>query len=391
VPLLRAAKQWCSLSTILLLAGACTSSLFDATSESRDSSDSGQQPLDDGGFAPLVDAALFDADPAAPDAQVKACSTIPSAVIGANTGTLSETSSNTLHGSCANGLPEEDGTEDIYQLILEERGDIQLSVAGTTNSPNVIVYVLQDDCGVTANELACGSNPSLVEVRDADAGTYYIVVEGYDADELGGYQLNVKTTALLAQGDTCSANSSDTRCATDLLCAEGTCQSSTELLNIAFTTELAPAIVTDTDNSGPRWNLCSQVSSCFNNETGSASGGNSAIVVDAAFDSADRESLSTPNINATGYSNVVLSFSQYFYEWFACDDAGFIEVTTNGGSSYVNVDTLLEVHKGYAEYDISSTVAGQTFSVRFVYDDNTAGPNCSAQSWQLDDIVIRAL
>ena len=381
---LRALSTW----LFLLIAGSCGNSLFDAQGEGGDA---GRQRLDDGGFAPQIDGgASFDADPAAPDANPAACASVPAASLGANTGTLTADSGNTLHGSCANGLPDEDGTEAVYKITLDEPGDIRLAVAGTTDAPDLIVYLLADDCGATANELACADNPDQLEYRDAPAGTYYIVVEGYDADEFGGYQLDVETTALLAAGATCNAAATSTRCETGLLCST-TCQSATPLVDIQFTTSLAPAIVVDADDSGPRWNLCSQVASCFENETGSASGGNSAIVKDGAFDPANGESLSTPSINANGYSKVVLSFSQYFYEWFACDDAGFIEVTTNGGASYTTIDTLLEVHKGYAEYDISSEVAGQTFSARFVYDDDTVNPNCGAQSWQIDDIVVRAL
>lgn len=376
----------------LLMAGACGDSLFDANG--GEAVDAGRALLDDGGFAPLPDAdiARFDADPNAPDASVEACSGLPTASPGANTGVLTDSSSNTVHGSCGNGIAEEDGTEDVYLLTLDEPGDIELSVIGTQDAPNVIVYLLRGDCGATAEEMACGSNPGLLSVRDVTAGTYYVVVEGYDADEFGGYQLNVKTTSLVAAGDACNDASLDSRCETDLLCgADQTCQSATTLVDIAFTTTLAPAIVVDADNSGPRWDLCSQVNSCFENKTGSASGGNSVIVVDGAFDPADRESLSTPSINATAYSKVVLSLNQYFYEWFACDDAGFVEVSTNGGQSYTTIDTLLEVHKGYAEYDISTEVAGQSFSARFVYDDDTVNANCGAQSWQIDDIIVRAL
>lgn len=366
---------------------ACSNSLFDAQT-----GDAGGL-LDDGAPRPTSDADPLapDADPLAPDANPFACASLPVAQSGANLGTIEATSSNTLHGSCGNGLPDEDAPEALYKLTVEEASDIRLSVTATSGA-DFIVYLVAD-CGAGANELVCADNPDALEYRDAAPGIYYIVVEGYSADDLGDYRLDVQIVDILAASDTCNPASTTSRCATGQLCAgpgATTCQNATTLLDIDFATNLAPAVVTDIGNDGLRWDLCSQTTGCFENETGSASGGNSAIVMADAFQPTDGEVLSTPSIDATGYSKVVLSFSQYFYEWFACDDAGFIEIVPASGP-VIRIDTLLEVHKGYTEYDISAQAAGTSFSARFIYDDDTAGTDCNAQSWQLDDIIVRAL
>jgi len=374
---------WLGLGGAILISTSCSNSLFDGSATNDGGStllDDGAVVLDDGAIAPR------------PDANPAACFELPTITSGTTQGILSETGSNVLHSGCSNGLPDEDGTETIYKLTLSEPGDIRLSVVGTTDSPDTVI-ALFTDCGAGATEIMCADNPDQLEYRDAPAGTYYVVVEGYNALDLGGYRLDVETVGLLAQGVSCDDAATDTRCDTGLLCSPSstTCESADTLVEIEFTTSIAPATVVDANNGGPVWDLCSQTFGCNGNETGSASGGNSAMVSDDAFVAANREELHTPSIDAGAFGKVVLTFDQYFYEWFDCNDAGFIEVTTNGGQSYTTIDTLLEVRQGHSEYDISTQVAGQIFSARFVYDDDTVNANCSAQSWQIDDIIVRGL
>lgn len=369
---------------LLALGSSCSQSLFDDNSNSFDG---GLRPGEDGSLAADADPLAPDADPFAPDANPLACSSIPTAQIGANLGTISAGDSNILHGSCGNGLPNEDAPEALYKLTLAEPGDIRLSVTGTTGSPDVIVYIVSD-CAAGASELICADNPDELELRDAAAGTYYIVVEGYSADDLGGYRLDVETVDIVSLGDACGPSLPGVRCESTQLC-DTTCKAATSLLDIDFTTSLSPAQVTDIGSDGITWKFCSSAGACFYNQTGSSSGGGSAIVEAAAFSATDGEVLATPTVDATAYSKVVLSFDQYFYKWFACNDAGFIEIKS--GATTSRIDTLLEVHKGHAEYDISAQAAGKSFSAQFVYDDETVGSDCNAQSWQIDDIIVRAL
>ena len=395
VPLPLPGARWCLcvLACSSLLSQGCGDSLFGAKDGDGDSGV--VDPADADPLAPDADPNAPDADPNAPDADVVlSCEdSVPALPLGSSIDELLETGLNDYDGSCTNGLPDEEGVERIYKLVLDETADIEVEVEGMTGSPDLAVYIL-DDCVPGGDELLCADDPERVEIRDAPPGTYYVVVEGYDADELGTFRMDATVVEHLAVGQSCTPGDPNRRCETGSLCAGSgatTCQSATELLSVDFTLNLNPTSVGDADGDGLTWEFCNPgQGGCFGNETLSPSGGGYAIIDDGAFDPSDGEIIETPTINASGLDTVVLSFYQYNYNWFACNDATFIEVSTNG-VNYTRIETQLELLQGYREFDISSQVAGQSFTARFVYDDETNGANCAAQYWHLDDIVVYGL
>jgi hypothetical protein len=259
------------------------------------------------------------------------------------------------------------------------------------------IYVYATTCGTLADEVDCTDghvwSPENLDLIGLAAGTYYIVVDGFEG-AYGPYTLGVSIVEVLAEGAACVPDDPATRCpdGTECLGALGseTCLAPIFFQN--FTNGITPCTVTDSGADAHSWELCDPADVCtYINGTGSASGGAFATVVDGSGVVMDGEMLVTSVLDATGDTVVTLEFDHDFSHWSTCNDQGAVEVSTNG-TTWTAVATYVADDTGHKSIDISTQAAGQAaFYVRFNYDDDTTGANpCFANYWDVDDISIMA-
>ncbi|NMC72338.1 MAG: DUF4215 domain-containing protein [Myxococcales bacterium] len=105
--------------------------------------------------------------------------------------------------SAAAGCPASTGGRDVfYRLRLAERSEVVLRAAGF----DTVLYLRQDSC--TGTQVACndddpaGGTGSLLRAT-LDAGTYYVVVDGWNADAFGSFTLTTSIAPVPAN-DTCA-------------------------------------------------------------------------------------------------------------------------------------------------------------------------------------------
>jgi hypothetical protein len=127
-------------------------------------------------------------DPAGIDA---ACRNVPALVPGRPVqGTTSGT--DRLHASCGNRARS---PEQVYSIHLTERRHLVVDVHAQFDS----VLSLRAACDRESSELACnddyqGQRASRIEA-DLDAGTYYVVVDGFDQGNAGAFTIEATVTA----------------------------------------------------------------------------------------------------------------------------------------------------------------------------------------------------
>jgi hypothetical protein len=259
--------------------------------------------------------------------------------------------------------------------------------------------MLETDCDPNATETDCDAWPMYnvsMSFSELAAGTYYIVVDGYDAGDMGQYTIDVTVVEILPQNDPCDPNDPYTRCEAGTVCAgqpgQETCQSTTIIFSDDFTTDLSQWTVTDANNDGDTWMWCDPNGACFyGNFTGSPSGGPFALVYDPQGADEDGEMLDTAQLDGTGYTNVFLEFFHNYDDVGGCDDQASVEVSTDG-TNWTSMAAYTADSQGYVLLDLSQQVAGSQFYVRFAYDDDTTGNNpCNVEEWRVDDVVISGI
>jgi|GEM_PF-1330994 len=90
-------------------------------------------------------------------------------------------------------------------------------------------------------------------------------------------------------------------------------------------------------------------------------------------------SLITPSINCSGLSTVKLYLNGYFYYYATNPGRGYIEVSTNGGSTWTDTGAITTATRyfyefpGYNDIDITTWAAGQSnVKIRFRYEHTAA-------------------
>ncbi len=101
-------------------------------------------------------------------------------------------SDDTFHASCAGNTKSRD---DVYQLVLENRSNVTIELSGDFDT----ALHLRSSCMESTDEIACNDDAEEGE-RNAkiettlEAGTYYIIADGFQEDQHGSYSLRVDVT-----------------------------------------------------------------------------------------------------------------------------------------------------------------------------------------------------
>lgn len=105
-----------------------------------------------------------------------------------------------MQGSC---VPSGSSPEHVYSFVLTERAMVDIALESSFDG----ALYLMTDCGT--GELACNDdNPDTSHSRlqlTLDAGTYYVVVDGYGSPSQGDYSLSVQAQAMQNLAQVCSA------------------------------------------------------------------------------------------------------------------------------------------------------------------------------------------
>lgn len=121
------------------------------------------------------------------------CRTAPLLVPGRTvTGTTS--GPDRFQASCAGGARS---SENLYRLVLRRRSHVRLALSSTTPGYDAAIYIRQT-CTNPSTERACNDDAgdqqhSLIDT-DLDAGTYTVFVDGFSANNAGGYSLETQVS-----------------------------------------------------------------------------------------------------------------------------------------------------------------------------------------------------
>ncbi|APR81977.1 Multiple EGF-like-domain protein 3 precursor [Minicystis rosea] len=296
------------------------------------------------------------------------------------------------HGSLTSACSA-DAPDAVYVVEVNKTSDLVVSASSPSAGYDIVLSVSGMPCG-TGAEIACadvrgaGGSESLV-ARDLAAGTYYVLVGGFSAVDVGPYALSLSTVEVLSLGAACDPVNANQRCATGTICHAGTCQKPKDLLSVDFASGLAPFVVTDFGGDGQTWIHCDPAAGCtWDNTTGASSTDPYALVHDLPNTSLHGEILTSPELDAAGLTQVVVELDQAFEHATGSADLGAIELSTDG-IAWSPVASYTTDQAGHAAIDISTKAAGKgAFYMRFRYDDQTTTGDPFAKGWRLDNVHI---
>jgi cysteine-rich repeat protein len=320
------------------------------------------------------------------------CASPVNAAVGTYAGATLATD---VHNGSATSACGGSAPDAVYAITLASTSDVKASVTTTSASYDMTLSLLTAPCG-TGMELACadaagsGSGESLA-VKGAAAGTYYLVVGGFGASDVGPYTLSLSLVDVLPEGAACDPASTTSRCDDGRTCEALTCQKpKAELLFADFSADLAPFSVSDAGSDGQSWIRCDPANGCFfDNTTGGNATDPYALVHDAPGVSLDGEALVSPALDASMLSKVVVELDHAFDHVAGAADLGAVEVSLDG-AAWTTVASFTADAGGHAAIDLSAKVAGKPkFYLRFRYDDQTSTTaDPFAGGWSLDNVHV---
>jgi hypothetical protein len=146
--------------------------------------------------------------------------------------------------SCGTG----DGPEAIYYVEVDHKVDILWEVVPDFDG---VAYIRSscdgtDDAGALERELACADEAPTLNVESAvyqgaDAGTYFLVVDGVTAEDAGDYTATARLREVMDEGEECDTEGVLSRCKRGLGCNPET---------LTCTQELDCTNITDDDGDG---------------------------------------------------------------------------------------------------------------------------------------------
>jgi len=300
----------------------------------------------------------------------------------------------TLSASCTGAGPEA-----VYALDLPATADVLVRLMPDAPLFDAGVYLVSAPC-TGGTELACADSETAgaAESFSLDAlppGQYFVVVDGYTGADVGAYGLEIAVRPVIALGSPCDLGASESRCTTGASCVDmgagPICAAHTALLSNDFVTDLGTFTVADAGNDGKGFRFCNPAAGCSQeNITGSVSAGAFALVKDEDGASLDGEALVSAPIDASAYTKVLLELDHDFDHWTAATDVARIEVSVSPGT-WIPVATYTADASGHVRLDLSAHVAGKSFTLRLLYDDQTAGGDGFAEEWRIDDVKVYGL
>jgi cysteine-rich repeat protein len=303
----------------------------------------------------------------------------------------------TLAGDAHNGNAatacSADAPDAVYVVALAKTSDLVVSATSNAGAYDLVVSVLGGSC--SGAEAACadargaGSPESLV-ARDLAPGSYYVVVGGFGAADVGPYALAIDTVTVLPLGASCDPADATARCATGAVCHAGACAKPKDLVFADFTVALAPFAVTDQGADGQSWMYCDPASGCaWDNTTGASPADPFALIRDVPGVSLHAEILASPMLDAAGLTEVTLALDQTFEHAAGCADLGVVEFSGDA-MTWTPVVSYTTDQQGHTVLDLSAQAAGLgAFYVRFRYDDQTQmSGDPFAKGWRVDNVHV---
>jgi hypothetical protein len=133
----------------------------------------------------------------------------------ATASTISGSGTYTISGTTCGGGDEYDGwctsagggPDVVYVMTITARSHVILDTCGSGTSFDTVIYLYQSICG-SGSHTACdddGCSPRSRIDTVLDPGTYYLIVDGYRSDDLGGFDLHVSVSPVSPPAhDVCS-------------------------------------------------------------------------------------------------------------------------------------------------------------------------------------------
>ncbi len=312
--------------------------------------------------------------------------------------TLISDPNNLSAAACFTGMS---APEAVYELSIAAKSDIRVQLAPDSPALDLGLYLRASPCAA-GMELACAEDTGVglsesMELKDAPPGTYYIVVDGYTSLDVGPYGMSVDTIAVLPPGAPCDPQSLQSRCETGLSCAGpamgAVCAAANTIFYEDFSMGLGAFSTGDAGSDGLTWTYCNPFAGCqHDNTTGSLSSAGFALVHDDNNVIHDGEMLVTPPLSALGYNFVALQFDHNFDHLESSSDLARVELSTNM-MIWTPVADFTGDAAGRVYLDLSPMAAGQTFWLRFVFDDQSSAQNplVWVNDWRLDDVRVLGL
>jgi len=113
-----------------------------------------------------------------------------------------------LTPSCGASSGTRNAPETVYTFTTTTPTNLRLSVKALTTGFRPTV-ALRRGCGSTDSDLRCAGTPTYspdtwTSYRELPAGTYYVVVDGYDATQAGAFELTARLSAAGLAGESCT-------------------------------------------------------------------------------------------------------------------------------------------------------------------------------------------
>lgn len=110
--------------------------------------------------------------------------------------------------SCGSTAGTRDAPDVVYSFTLATPMNVRLFTRAVTPGFRPTVAI-KPGCATTDTDRACGWTPTFspdtwATVRSLPAGTWYVVVDGYDAIQAGAFDLTVRTSTPNPSGESCS-------------------------------------------------------------------------------------------------------------------------------------------------------------------------------------------
>lgn len=243
--------------------------------------------------------------------------------------------------SCSASTTPRDAADRVYSFTIAQPMNVRLFSHATTTGFRPTI-ALKRGCATTDTDQVCGWTPTFsadtwASWENLAAGTWFVVVDGYDSLQSGAFELTVRTSPANPAGDSCTA----------------------------------PLPVTLSAGNTGRATVTGSYADYFEDHT-DCWGSTGADVVYSVTTNATRRLhvRATPSVTtaqptlSVRTSPCAQSTSQVACERSSFDGTGRVSATINSGTSYVIMKSPLAYPQG-------------TFSLEFQVDDFAPGDVCS--------------
>jgi hypothetical protein len=122
----------------------------------------------------------------------KVCKSAPKLVSGtAVSDTTTGAPDRFVSTNCGGPVAQQQSGDKVYQFTLKDRSKVHLELKNPGSFYNAIMSLRSDCADPTKGEIVCSNQYSKILDRDLDAGTYYVVVDGFGPKSEGAYTIEM--------------------------------------------------------------------------------------------------------------------------------------------------------------------------------------------------------